>query len=476
MTISSLGAGSGLDLSGILNSLMQVEQQPLVNLQRKEASYQARISALGSLKGALSSLQSAASGLLPSTGQTAAQKYASFSAAVADSTIASASASSSAVPGVYSLEVSSLAQSQRLATATPGSPPASPYANASATIDQGILTIELGKLDAGTYTADSARKLTITIDATNNTLGGLRDAINAANGGVSATIVSGTAGAQLVLSSKDSGTSNVMKLSGLNGFTFDPTTGTGALTQDAAQGGRGAQNAQFTLNGIAATSSTNTVTGVLDGVTLTLAKTNVGSPTNVTVSKDSTSAASKALNAFIKSFNEANKMVSDLGAYNAETKVAGPLQGQAVVRSAENQLRSLIFNTTAGGDSAYQRLSDIGISLDKSGNLSLDSGKLNKALAADYNGVIGLVEKVGTAFKTGLESMVGSTGTITGVTDNVNSMIKRLGQQQTVLTQRLTRIEERYRQQFTALDSAIAGMKQTSTYLTQQLASLPSGG
>lgn len=474
MAISSLGAGSGLDLSGILNNLMSLEQQPLIDLQKKEASYQARISALGSLKGALSSLQAAASGMIPSTGQTAAQKYSSLSASVADSTIASASASTSAVPGVYSLEVSLLAQSQRLATATPGTPATSPYADANATVNQGTLTIEFGKLDGGTYTADSTRKLSITIDATNNTLGGLRDAINAANGGVTATIVTGTAGAQLVLTSKDSGNSNVMKLSGLSGFDFDPTTSTGGFTQDAAQGGRAAQNAAFTLNGIAATSSTNTITGVLDGVTLNLAKTNVGSPTNVTITQDSSSGITKVLNTFVKGFNDANKTVSDLGAYNAQTKVAGPLQGQAIIRSAQTQLRSLVFNTTAGGSSTYQRLSDIGVSIDKSGNLSLDSAKLSKALAADFQGVANLVEKVGTSFKTGLESMVGSTGTISGLTDTINSTIKRLGQQENVLTQRISRIEDRYRQQFTALDSAIAGMKQTSTYLTQQLANLPS--
>lgn len=474
MTVSSLGAGSGLDLSGILNSLMQVEQQPLVALQKKEASYQARISALGSLKGALSSLQSTAAGLAPSTGQTAAQKYASFSASVADSTIASASASTSAVPGVYSLEVSKLAQNQRLASITSGTSGVSPYyANADATIGQGTLTIDFGKLEGTTYTADSSRKLTVTIDTTNNTLGGLRDAINKANGGVTATIVTGTGGAQLVLTAKDGGTNNVMKLSGLAGFTFDPTDESGGFTQDTTKGGQAAQNAAFKLNGIAATSSTNSVSGVLDGVTLTLAKTNVGSPTTVTVTKDSTSGITKSLNSFVKMFNDAAKTVSDLGAYNAQTKVAGPLQGQAIVRTAQIQLRSLVFNTTAGGTSAYQRLSDIGISLDKSGNLSLDTTKLNKALAADYDGVTSLVEKVGTAFKTSLETMVGSSGTITSLSSSVTSMVKRLGVQENALTQKISRIEERYRQQFTSLDSAIAGMKQTSTYLTQQLANLP---
>lgn len=486
MAISSLGAGSGLDLSGILNNLMSLEQQPLVKLQTQEASYQSRISALGSLKGALSSLQTAAANLLPASGQTIAEKYTTYSASVADSAIASASASKGAVAGTYSLEVSKLAQNQRLTTATPGAPPTSPYTNADTAIGEGTLTIKFGELKSGAYTPDATRELNITIDSTNNTLGGLRDAINAKNGGVTATIVKGTAGAQLVLTAKDSGNKNVMQIeapdvgglpSPLASFAFDPVTTTGGFTQDAAQGGMAAQDAEFKLNGIAATNSTNSISGVLDGVTLTLSKvTEADKPTRVTVGTNTTSQLTTALTALVKGFNDANKTVSELGAYNAETKKAGPLQGQAIVRTAQSQIRNLVFSTTAGGSSSIQRLSDIGVSIDKTGTLTLDNAKLSKALAADYEGVTKLVEKVGNAFKTGLDSLTSSTGTISGLTDNVKNMIKSLDARSEVLQARLTRIEDRYRKQFSALDSTIAGMKQTSSYLTQQLASLPGVG
>jgi flagellar hook-associated protein 2 len=455
---------------------MRIERQPLVNLQRKEISYQARISALGSLNGALASLQTAASNLLPASGKTAAEKYTSFSANVADTTIASATASAGAVPGAYTLEVSRLAQSQRLVTATPGLPPASPYANADASIAQGTLTIDFGKLSEGVYTDDSARRIAVTIGPENATLGGLRDAINAANGGVTATIITGSAGAQLVLTAKNSGNENVMRLSGLAGFVFDPVTATGDMTENAAQGGRAAQNAAFTINGIAASSSTNSVSGVLDGVTLTLRKTNVGSPTDITVSKDTTTALTFNLNAFVKNFNEASSTIRSLGAYNAETKESGPLQGRAVIRNTQSQLRNLVFNTTAGGGGPYQRLADIGISFNKEGDLVVDSGKLNKAMAADYDAVLRLVTNVGQAFKQSLETVAGSGGTISGLTDSLNRMIKDLDSQRTILNQRLLGIEERYRKQFTALDTLISGMKETSTYLAQQLAALPGVG
>lgn len=470
-SISSLGSGSGLDLSGILQNLMTVEQQPLLALQKKEISYQSRISALGSLKGALSSLQTAASNLLPSSSQTAAEKYTSYSASVANTAIATATIASSGKPvsGGYSLEVSSLAKSQRIAsTAT--------YTSVDDAIAQGTLTIDFGKLDGTTYVADGARTLEIVINDDNDTLSGLRDAINKTNSGVSATIVTGTSGPQLLLSTKDTGTSNVMKLSGLTGFDYDPATGTGSLTQNTSQGGQAASDAEFKLNGISAKSSSNVVTSVLDGVSIALLKTTeLDTPTTITVSRDQTASVTSALNAFIKAYNEAGTTLSSLGAYDAETQSAGALQGQAIVRNTQSQLRNQIFGTVGNPDSAYQRLSNIGVSFEKDGTLKLDSSKLSAALSADFSSVMTLVEKVGTTMKSTVESMVGSTGTVTSMSNSTTRLIEGLNKQRTVLNERLTRIEERYRAQFTALDTAIASMKQTSSYLTQQLASLSTG-
>ena len=472
-TISSLGSGSGLDLSGLLTSIMNAEQQPLLALQQKEASYQSKISALGTLQGALSALQTAASSMVPSTGTTATAKYSTYSASVADSTIASASAATGAVAGTYSLEVSSLAKIQRLVT-----PSSAGYTSASSIIGTGDLKIEFGSLSGGVYTADSARTKTITIDSTNATLGGLRDAINAANIGASATIVVGTGGARLILSSNSTGISNVMQLSGtgaapLAGFDYAAAADTGTMTQAAAQGGQAATNAALTLNGIAATSSTNSVSGVLDGVTLNLTK-ETTTATTLTVSKNTSGNLTSALNSFVKAYNDANKSMSELGAYNATSKSAGALQGNSTLRTAQNQVRSLVFGATGGGSSAYQRLSDIGVSVDKNGALSLDSTKLSKAVTADFDGVANLVSAVGSAFKTSIEGLVGTTGSITSATDGANRSIKDLVKRQEALSRHLTSIESNYRAQFTALDSLIASMKQTSTYLTQQLASLPS--
>lgn len=474
MAISSLGVGSGLDLNSLLSNLMQTEQQPLLALQKKEASYLSRISALGTLKGALSSLQTAAQGFIPSTSQTASSKYATFKASVADNTVASASATTGAVAGTYSLEVTALALGHRL-TSPDSTNVAGKAALTAGLATGGALKIELGALPGTTppFTPDVTQELNVTI-AAGSTLAQVRDAINAAatDGRISATIVNGTNGEQLVLSAGKTGLSNVMRLSGLGGFEFDPATTTGNLSQAAANGGQAASDAAFKLNGIAASSSTNTVSGVLDGVSLTLLKTNAGAPTTLTVTRDATTSLTSAINSFVKSYNDAAKSMKDLGYYDAGTKKAGALQGDSALRGAQGQVRNLL-QTQAGGSSVYQTLSSIGISLQTDGSLKLDSSKLTAAVEADYAGVTELVAKVGSAFKDGLEGLVGSSGTLTAATDSTNRLIKDIGKRQTALTERLTQVENRYRKQFSALDSMVASMNQTSSWLAQQLASLP---
>ena len=484
-SISSLGSGSGIDLNGLLESLMQAEQRPLTLLQQKEASYQARISAYGSLQGVLSTLQTTAKTLVPGTGVSASDKFQSASATITDATIGSAAATASAVAGVYSLEVSALAQTHRLTSPNNDNSAGQAAVTASLTAG-GVLKIELGTLDdLFSYAPDAAKELNVAI-AANSTLEQVRDAINtaASDGRVSATIINGSKGQQLVLTSGTTGTANAMKLTGDSvlgaGFNFSPSgsaAGSGNLSQLAANGGQAATDAAFKLNGIAATSASNTVTGVLDGVTLTLAKVSAASTsTTLTVSKNQSSALSTALNGFIKSYNDAASAMSKLGAYNAETKTASTLTGNSTLRTAQNQMRSLLFTTTqdAGSStSAYQRLSDIGVSVAKDGSLSLDAAKLNKAISADFAGVAKLVSSVGSAFDSSIEGLVGSSGSISTATDSTQQQIKDITKQQERVSKQLVAIEARYRTQFSALDTLIAGMKQTSSYLSQQLASLP---
>lgn len=454
-TVTSLGAGSGLELEALVTNLMAVERQPLSSLQKQVSSYNSKISALGTLSSKLNSLQTAAKALVPNVLQSPLQKFASYSASLGDTNIGTVTATTGAVAGSYNLNVTHLAQAQKV---TSGVLPS--------TLNTGTLTIDFGSVSGGAFTADPDRQATINITTETNTPEGLRNAINQANIGVSATIVNGTNGPQLVLTGSEGG-DKAFKLSGISGLTYDPGPKTGDFSNNQE-----AQNAAFTVDGIAATSNSNTVTGVIDGVTLNLAKT--GS-TTLTVKQDNTTNLKSALEGFVSAYNSAVTSMTSLGAYNSETKVAGALQGNRILREAQNTLSNLVFNTSSTTDGVTQKLSDIGISIKGTdGTLSLDSAKLEAALTKNPNAVANLVAKVGDSFSDSIDRIIGLGGSIDISKTSMKSSIKFLEDRQEALELRLVSIEARYRKQFSSLDTLVSTMNTTSTYLTNQLASLNS--
>lgn len=462
MAISSLGAGSGLDLSGILTSLMQVEQQPLLTLQRKEASYQARISALGTLSSALAGLQTAAKSMIPTVGQSATDKFASYKAVSADSTIATATATTGAGASTYTLTNIVLAKAEQIRktgltipSLTDGS-------------QDGTLSIKVGTGAAVDVEVKGG-----------STLAEVRDAINASSAGVTAAIINNGTSDFLVLDAKETGASNQITITSSdanwNSFDYTPPSvpaippaqySDNSWTEQVA-----ALSASVDINGLAITSSTNSISSAISGVTVNLIKESV-TGTTVTVSKDTTSALTSSLNAFIKAYNDAAKSMKELGAYNESTKAGGALLGDATLRSARSQVTGFLTKAI-GGDSVYQTLSNIGVAIGKDGTLTLDSAKLSKAVESDYAGVSALVAHVGTTFSKGLDGLIGTSGNIAAATESTNRMIKVLTDRQETLSLRLVQIETRYRKQFTSLDTLISSMNKTSTYLTQQLANLP---
>lgn len=458
-SITSAGVGSGLNIEGLITQLMAAERQPETQMQTQQQSYQSKLSALGTVKSALSSFQTAADALKTT------DKFSVFKAAVGDSSVLSASAGIGAVAGNYQIEVSSLAQNQKLVSAG--------YSSASATIPTGTLTIDLGKFDGTTYTADSSRTVNITIDSTNNTLTGLRNAINASGAGVTASIIDdGSANpARLVISSKDTGTANTMRLSGLSGFDFNPTAAS-SLEQKTP-----ATDAVFTVDDIPITKSSNTITDAIQGVTLNLSKTNVGSPTTLTVSEDTDTLKSK-VQAFVKAYNDVTGAIKKVTAYDATTKTAAALNGDSTVRNVATQLRSILGNSLSAASGGFSRLSDAGISFQKDGTLAIDDTKLSSALTDPNKDISGLFATSGGV--TGFAAQISTTisgyldvgGLITARSDGLNKTIQTFNDRISAFEDRMTLVEARYRKQFTALDSTIASMNSTSTYLTQQLAKL----
>lgn len=472
MATSATTGTTNLDVNAIVTQLMAVERQPITKLNVKEASYQAKLSAYGSIKGAISSFQTTVQGL------NSASKFQAVKATPSDATVFSASASSIAVAGTYSLEVTSLAQAQKLVAAGVSSSTAAigggdsttvtfdfgtitgntfnsatgKYGtDLSATTIDGNTTITVGSTanlavgaaisGAGipggativsitngtdfviseaatadgsgvalqaeaTFSSSGSGTKTVTIDSSNNSLQGIRDAINAAKIGVTATIINdgdATNPYRLSLSSNSNGASNSMKISvsgdaGVGALlAHDPASSTGQNLSETVA----AQNANFKVNGVAVSKNSNTVADVVQGVTLTLNKVTT-SPATLTVARD-TGSISTAVAGFVKGYNDLSKTLKDMSAYNSATQKGAVLQGDSAVRSLQSQLRG-IFNTPIVGTSgALTTLSDVGVSFQRDGSLALDQAKLDSAIANNFSDIAGLFAATGKA----TDSLVG---------------------------------------------------------------------
>ena len=476
MGITASGLGSSLDVNGIVSQLMAIEQQPVKKLDTKEVSYQAKLSAYGTLKSGLSTLQDATTSL----NNTA--KFQTYKATPSDSSVFSASANSTAIAGKYTLDVTKLAKEQRLA--------ALGTATTTAAIGNGTLSFDFGTIDKGTsgsfdsvtgkytgasFTSNGSDTRTLTIDSTNNSLGGIRDAINDAGIGVTATIVNdgGTSPYRLVLTSDNSGVANSIKIS-VSGDTdlsdllaHDPATLAGQNLAETIT----AQNAEIKVNGISASKSSNIVTDVVHGVTLSLLKETTSTAT-VTVARD-TSSIKTSMEAFVKAYNDIAKPLKDLSTYNVTTKQSPVLEGDSAVLAIQNQMRNTIAAMASGITGSYKSLSQIGVAFQKDGSLAIDSSKLQSAIDSNPADSATIVATTGGKLKTLMDSLAGSTGPLAAKTDGVNLSLKLLNTQRNKLYARLTITEQRYRTQYAALDSLLGSMKATSDALTQQLAGLP---
>lgn len=471
-SISSLGVGSSLDLSGLLDKLTTSESQPLVMLKSQQTSYTAKLSAYGTLQNALSSFQTAASKL------SEASLFQGAKASSSASDVLTATASASGTPGSYTVEVTKLATSQSLAAAG--------VVDATAAVGKGTVTIDFGKITGGTpgsdgkytgavFTPDASRAAqSIAIDDSNNSLEGLRDAINAnADIGVTASLVNdGSASPyRLLLSSKQTGEASSMRISvtgdaSLQSLLNHDPAATQNLQQTAIAG-----NAGLTVNGLAVTSSTNTVAEAVQGVTMTLAKTGLSV---LTVSHDSASVETAVSN-FVNAYNSLQSTASQLSKYDTEKKTGAALVGDSTLRTIQTRIRAAL-NTPQAGE--LQVLSKVGVSFQKDGTLALDATKLNAAFAGNRAAVAELFAGTGsnTGFGTQVAALVdtftSADGMLKVATTGVKSTLKSLDTQYAAGQIRVEATVARYRTQFTQLDVLISSMTSTASYLTQQFAAM----
>lgn len=361
--VTSPGIGSGLDVNTIVAKLMSVEQRPLTLLDKKQASYQTDLSAYGSLKSLFSSFQGAMKNLSDPA------NYQGLTASSADSTILTASAGQGAAPGNYTISVANTAQAQVLAATGIAS-----LQNPSST---GTLTLQVGSNTAAT----------ITIDSSNNTLAGLRDAINAAGAGVTATIVNDGSATpyKLVLSANATGASNTIQVT--NNLAAGELHDAVASLAEVRAG----KDASLTVNGVAVKSASNSVTTVIPGITLNVTK---AGDTSLNVSRD-TSMLQAAVGSFVNAYNNVNGTIAKLTAFDPTTKTGGPLLGDSLAQSLQTRLRNVIGSAIPGTGSSLTTLSQIGVSFQKDGSLSLDSSKLSNVMTSNFSGIAALFSEQG---------------------------------------------------------------------------------
>ncbi|KGU64826.1 flagellar hook-associated family protein [Burkholderia pseudomallei MSHR983] len=476
--ISGSTGNSSMDVNSLVTALVNAKTAgQSAALSTSIATDQTTLSALGTLKAALTALQAGIGSLSDGT---LTQKF----TATATGTGLTATTGAGAVAGSYSVAVTQIATSQTLSSGE---------FNATQQLGTGTLTLSVG-----------GKSTSISIDSTNNTLSGIAAAINSAsnNPGVTATIVTGTDGAHLVLRSASTGAANVINvgvsnLSGDNGLSSLAVTSTASTTggQSTIRSGgsvawsqsTSAQDAEFTVGGIAASSASNAVSGAIAGVTLNLTQAAVGATQTLNVTTDTTAQATAITNV-VNLYNTVITTMSSLSSLSGagtSSQSAGPLLGDSTLNMIRNSLARVVgAGVTTGGSTTS--LASIGIkfadgssSSQTDGALTIDTAKLNAALQNSPSTVAALFNStngIGAQLNTTIQNYVQTGGVFDTRSNALNQDLKSLAQQQTRLASYASQLTSQYNAQFTALNTLMAQMNSNSNYLTQLFGGSNSSG
>ncbi len=448
-SITSLGIGSGIDIESIVNQLVAVERRPIQFLETRQAEIDIQISALGLVQDSVTKFQSSISDLKLTTG------FRSFSVTSSDDQVLTAEAGEGSVPISSDIEVLTLAQRNKLASTA--------YASGTSVVGDGQLDITVG-----------ADLFSISIDTNNNTLEGIRNAINdnLNNTGVSASIITADDGSHLVLTAEDSGTTNTLSVTVTGDGDGNDSDAAGLSNLVFVSGGTQnlqeidvAQDATLRVDGFDVTRSSNQISDVIEGVTLSLK--DIGT-TTLSVNEDR-SVGKNAIEAAITAYND---LITSLNTQREST-----LQGESLLLGIESRVRQIFtdrFNVTGTN---LQYLFDVGVTFDRDGILSLDSDKFDQTIEDDFNGVVQLFTDPENGFSQAIDTVVSSYvdtgGLIQARTDGLTESRSQIDDDIERIEDRIVLTEQRLRRQYTALDSLVGQLNATSGFLTQQLANLP---
>jgi flagellar hook-associated protein 2 len=447
-SITSAGIGSGLDVENIISQLVALERRPIQRLQSEQSQVNAQISAYGNLKSKISEFQSAMAGL------GSASSFQVFQGQSSDEDIFTANVDSNALAGSYAVDVQALAERDKIAFG--------PFADSSTAPGSGTLNLSVG--------ADS---FSIAVGA-GDSLADIRNAINesADNTGVTATIVNSDDGARLVLSSDETGTDNALQVSvtgdgdgndgdnaGLSALTYVPS-GTNYATSISS-----ASDAVVEIDGFTVTSSSNTITDAVDGISFTAESIGTAS---LNVTRDD------------EAILEAVTQFAD--AYNAlRTEIDNQRSGQLEADSTLLSIEQSVFNVFNAGSeitgSEFSYLIEAGISVNEEGVMEVDTDKVSDTLNSDFNSFVNLFAAEGEGYANRLASLADSwlanDGLIEAREDGLNTQLDRLEDDEFRMEARLEIVEQRIRAQYTALDTLVSELSNSGNFLLQQLATMP---
>jgi flagellar hook-associated protein 2 len=430
-------SGTVIQVQSIVSQLMQIEQLPASKLDSKIATAQAKVTAYGNLKSRFSTLESAAWALsLKSSVDTAA-----FKATSTDEGAVKVTASGASGASTHSITVSSLAQNHAIATKE--------FANAT----DGLVT---GDFDL------SINGVTKKISLTNASLNDVASAINGSGAAAKASVIYGTSGYRLVVSSNDSGAKNALSLSlsaaqsgvpsGDADFAFG---GGGSMVQTVA-----ATDANLVVDGVAVSRSSNVISDVVQGATLSLQKTTT-SPATINVARDSAGVKEK-LQKLVDAYNDLGSYIKLKAPTGPDTK--GDLKGETSINNMMSSLRQTL--TESYGPVGMQQLSSIGVSFQKDGTLKLDSEILTKAVNERYDDVTTLLTAgvggkpgVMKAISTKVKDMISTDGALGSRTDGLNNSIRNFKNERIEWDGKLVGIEKRLLAQYSRLDASLAKMQ-----------------
>ncbi|KTD41554.1 flagellar filament capping protein FliD [Legionella parisiensis] len=381
MGLSTPGIGSGLDIKAMVESMVKADLMPAqLRHDKKLNSVTTELSAFGQLKSAIANFQTALNSL------SNASEFNKMNLSLSEPGYISASTTEQAAEGLYQIKVNQLAQAQSLASGY--------FANNSSSVGNGSITINFGTYSNAntTFTLNTeVSPVTINISPGNDSLSAVRDAINAENAVVTASIVQDSVGSRLTLTSSETGEKYAMQITGsLTAMNYDPTTSNTSLSQTMA-----AQNSQVQINGLLLSEGNNRLENAITGITLDLQQADPATTITLTVKKD-IAHLKGLINDFVKKYNDFISFITALTGFDMETRARGVLQGDDKLRDLKTNLYHLATNPLTT-DGPIQSLADLGITSDKHGLMEIDPDMLDEAINNNYQDISNLFAKKITA-------------------------------------------------------------------------------